>query len=263
MSSYSFIIMSFLAIVLNYLHAMVIRKKAVENEELIMKVQRFLETLNIKYNNPADYVLAFVHRSIVNEKSDFTPEHNERLEFLWDAVLELAITKNLYMDFPEKHEGDLTDMRSALVRWKNLSSVAKRLWIQEHLLLWKWEELSWGRENEYILANTVESFLWALYLDAGMIEATKFVNTYIYTTLDNILKNNLFKDFKTLIQEYAQAQYDITPTYKVLDDSWPDHDKNFLVWVFLWEKKVWEWNGSSKKKAQEDAAERWYAMLTK
>ena len=129
-----------------------------------------------------------------------------------------------------------------------------------------WDDMEWwdgGRENEYILANTVEAFLWALYIDAGIEEAKKFVDNYVYTTLDNILKNNLFKDFKTLIQEYAQAEYDITPTYKVLDDSGPDHDKNFLVGVYLGEKKVWEWNGSSKKKAQEDAAERWYATLTK
>ena len=241
---------------------MVIRKKAEDNQELVMKIQRFLDTLNITYKNPSRYVLAFVHRSIVNEKSDFTPEHNERLEFLWDAVLELAITKNLFTDFPEKQEWDLTDMRSALVRGKNLAVVARKLWLQEHLLLWKWEELSGWRENEYILANTVESFLWALYLDAGMWEAKKFVDTYIYTTLDNILKHNLFKDFKTLIQEYAQAEYDITPTYQVLDESWPDHDKNFLVGVYLWEKKVWEGNGSSKKKAQENAAEKWYLSMT-
>lgn len=228
-----------------------------------MKIQRFLDNLNISYNNPANYVLAFVHRSIVNEKSDFTPEHNERLEFLGDAVLELAITNNLFLNFPDKQEWDLTDMRSALVRGKNLSSVARHLWLQDHLLLWKWEELSWWRENEYILANTVEAFLWALYLDAGIEEAKKFVDNYIYTTLDNILKNNLFKDFKTLIQEYAQAEYDVTPTYRVLDESGPDHDKDFLVWVYLWDRKVWEGNGSSKKKAQEDAAERWYASLTK
>ncbi len=227
-----------------------------------MKIQRFLDTLSIAYNNPSSYVLAFVHRSIVNEKSDFTPEHNERLEFLWDAVLELAITENLFTDFPDKQEWDLTDMRSALVRGKNLAVVAKKLWLQEHLFLWKWEELSGWRENEYILANTVESFLWALYLDAGMQEAKKFVDTYIYTTLDNILKHNLFKDFKTLIQEYAQAEYDITPTYKVLDESGPDHDKTFLVWVYLWEKEVGQWTGSSKKKAQENAAEKWYMSMT-
>jgi len=242
---------------------MVIRKKAVENQELISKIQRLLESLNIEFQDPSQYVLSFVHRSIVNEKSDFTPEHNERLEFLGDAVLELAITDSLYRDFPEKQEWDLTDMRSALVRWKNLSQVAKKLGFDEYLLLWKWEELSWWRENEYILANTVEAFLGSIYLDAGMWESKKFVDTYIYTALDNILENNLFKDFKTLIQEYAQAEYDTTPTYRVLDESGPDHDKIFIVWVYLWEKEVGSWTWSSKKKAQESAAENGFNAMKK
>jgi len=242
---------------------MVIRKKAVENQELISKIQRLLESLNIEFQDPSQYVLSFVHRSIVNEKSDFTPEHNERLEFLGDAVLELAITDSLYRDFPEKQEWDLTDMRSALVRWKNLSQVAKKLGFDEYLLLWKWEELSWWRENEYILANTVEAFLGSIYLDAGIWESKKFVDTYIYTALDNILENNLFKDFKTLIQEYAQAEYDTTPTYRVLDESGPDHDKIFIVWVYLWEKEVGSWTWSSKKKAQESAAENGFNAMKK
>ena len=106
---------------------MVITKKAIESEILIEKVSRFLEQIWIKPNKISNYILAFIHRSIVNEKPDYAPEHNERLEFLWDAVLELIVTKNLFLDFPDKPEWELTDIRSALVRWRNLSKIAKKL----------------------------------------------------------------------------------------------------------------------------------------
>lgn len=227
------------------------------------KISVILNELNVKYNDISLYVLAFIHRSIVNERSDFAPEHNERLEFLWDAVLELSITKNLYNHFPTKPEGELTDIRSALVRWTNLAKVAKNLGLPEYLLLWKWEEMSWWRTNDYLLANVVEALLGAIYLDLGMEVASEFVNKYIYVTLDDILKNNKTKDHKTIIQEYAQAEFEITPTYKIHSEEWPDHDKIFEVWVYLHDKHVWTWKGSSKKKAQESAANDWYNKLIK
>lgn len=227
------------------------------------KISVLLKKLEINFKDPSLYVLAFIHRSIVNERPDFAPEHNERLEFLGDAVLELAITNNLYKDFPKKPEGELTDIRSALVRWTNLASVAKNLWLPEYLLLWKWEEMSWGRSNDYLLANVVEALLWAIYLDLWVEVASDFVNKYIYITLDDILKNNKTKDHKTIIQEYAQAEYEITPTYKILDETWPDHDKTFQVWVYLNDKQVWVGTWSSKKKAQEAAASDWYNKIMK
>lgn len=240
---------------------MVVTQQARKNKQLILKIEDLLMSLWIEYKNIEHYILAFVHRSIVNERPDFAPEHNERLEFLWDAVLELSITNSLFRDFREKTEWELTDIRSALVRWKNLAKVARELCFNNYLILWKWEELTWWRENDYLLANVVEAFLWALYLDLWMDYAVDFVNRYIYSRLDEILKNNWTKDFKTLIQEYAQAKVDITPTYKVLEETWPDHDKNFLVWVFLRDKLVWKWNWSSKKKAEEKSAEDWYNNL--
>lgn len=242
---------------------MVITEKAVNSKVMHDKVSIVLNKLNIEYKNISLYVLAFIHRSIVNERPDFAPEHNERLEFLWDAVLELAITKNLYSDFPKKPEWELTDIRSALVRWTNLAKVAKNLWLPDYLLLWKWEEMSWGRSNDYLLANVVEALLWAIYLDLWVEVASAFVDKYIYITLDDILKNNKTKDHKTIIQEYAQAEYEITPTYKIHAESWPDHDKTFEVWVYLEEKHVWTWTGSSKKKAQESAAQDWYNKIIK
>lgn len=240
---------------------MVITQKAVDAAHSHEKIGELLSKLWIDYKDIKKYVLAFIHRSIVNERNDFAPEHNERLEFLWDAVLELVITDQLFQDYANKQEWEMTDMRSALVRWRNLAEIAHKLWFQNYLFLWKWEEKSWWRENDYILANTLEAFLGALYLDKGLEAAREFVLKNIYTTLPHILEHWLFKDFKTLLQEFTQAHQDITPHYEVLEEQWPDHDKSFLVWVFLKTEKIGEWSGSSKKKAQEKSAENAYKKL--
>lgn len=242
---------------------MVIRKKAIQSDALIEKFDKLLKKLDIKYNEISHYILAFIHRSVVNEKPDFTPEHNERLEFLWDAVLELVITTNLFNDYPKKTEWELTDIRSALVRWTNLSKTAKTLHFSEYLVLWKWEEMTWWRKNDYLLANVVEALIWAIYMDLGLQIATDFINTHIYPSVSEIIENNMTKDYKTTIQEYAQAEYEITPTYIVLNESWLDHDKTFEVWVYLWEKLIWKWTWSSKKKAQEKAAQDWFNNIKK
>lgn len=240
---------------------MVITKKAINSETCKTSISEFLWSIELQANNIELFILAFIHRSIVNERNDFAPEHNERLEFLWDAVLELTITNRLFLDFPEKQEGEMTDMRSALVRGRNLSQIAKSLNFQKYLYLWKWEEKSWWRENDYILANTVEAFIWALYLDSGIGAAENFIEKHIYSTLSHIMENKLFKDYKTLLQEKIQAEQDITPHYELISESWPDHDKNFLVGVYAWKQKLGEWSWSSKKKAQESAAENWYLQL--
>lgn len=242
---------------------MVMQMRAVESTALIEKFEKLLWILDIKYNNISLYILAFIHRSVVNEKPEYAPEHNERLEFLWDAVLELTITNNLYKDYPKKTEWELTDIRSALVRWTNLSIIAKELKFSEYLVLWKWEEMTWWRKNDYLLANVVEAILWAIYLDLWIDTATIFVNKYIYPTITDILEKNLTKDFKTTIQEYAQAEYEITPSYEVISESWLDHDKTFEIGVYLWEKLVWQWIWSSKKKAQEKAAENGFINIKK
>ena len=240
---------------------MVITQKAIDSLSSQEKIKELLSQLDITHSDIKLYILAFIHRSIVNERNDYAPEHNERLEFLGDAVLELVITDKLFGEHPDKQEGEMTDMRSALVRGRNLSEVAHKLNFQKYLFLWKWEEKSGGRENDYILANTLEAFIWALYLDNWFEAARAFILQYIYTTLPHILEHGLFKDFKTLLQEFTQAKNDITPHYDVLDEQWPDHDKSFLVGVFLEIEKIWEWSWSSKKKAQEKAAENAYKKL--
>jgi len=242
---------------------MIIRQKAVESQALIEKVEKLLAELDIKHKTISHYILAFIHRSVVNEKPDYAPEHNERLEFLWDAVLELTITNNLYRDYPKKTEWELTDIRSALVRWTNLAKIAKNLDFSQYLVLGKWEEMTGWRKNDYLLANVVEAFLWAIYIDLWIDTATNFVNQHIYPTINDILEKNLTKDYKTTIQEYAQAEHEITPSYKVLSESGLDHDKTFEVWVYLNDKLIWKWVWSSKKKAQEKAAENWFNSIKK
>jgi len=237
------------------------QKKAIEWDYEAKIISELLEKLDIYYDNIWLYILAFVHRSIVNERPDYTPEHNERLEFLWDAVLELVVTEKLFSDFKKKPEWELTDIRSMLVRWKNLAKVAKKLDFMKYLFLWKWEEKSWGRDNEYILANSVEAFLWAIYLDLWFEEAKKFVLEHIYSTLGEIMSKYSTKDYKTLFQEFSQEKFDITPTYEVLFEKWPDHDKIFEVAVMIWKKQAWIWFGTSKKKAQEKSAENAYNTL--
>jgi len=242
---------------------MVMPQKAVESEFYKNKSAKFLETIDISPKNISLYVLCFIHRSIVNERPDFAPNHNERLEFLWDAVLELVVTDKLFHDFPEKPEWELTDIRSAIVRWKNLALIWRELKFAEYLFLWKWEEKTWWRENDYILANTVEALIWAIYLDLGISEAKSFILKYIYTSLDWILEQKLTKDFKTLFQEFSQSKFESTPEYKLISETWPDHEKNFKVWVMVNKNVVWEWSWTSKKKAQEDAAKNAYLKLTK
>lgn len=239
---------------------MVVEKKAVESKFLQEKLSAFLANIWLETERISLYILAFIHRSIVNERASYTPEHNERLEFLGDAVLELCITELLYLEFPDKPEWELTDIRSALVRWRNLALIASKLQLWEYLLLGKWEEKWWGRNNDYILANTLEALIWAIYLDKWYAVAHDFVVQYIFPSLHDILEQKLFKDFKTLFQESAQAHFDITPCYKVHSESWPDHDKVFEVGVYLGEKLYGTGKGSSKKKAQEDAAKNAYSL---
>ena len=242
---------------------MVVATNATKNKKYIDKYSKLLSDLKIDFNNIEGYILAFIHRSVVNERPDFAPEHNERLEFLWDAVLELVVTNELFKDYPEKTEWELTDIRSAIVRGRNLAEVSIKLWFNEYLILWNWERLSGWENNNYILANCVESFIWAIYTDLGYAIASDFIRKYLYSTLDTILEKKLFKDAKSSIQEYIQAQFDITPSYKVLKEDWPDHNKNFTVGVYMWEKFLWEWNWSSKKKAEESAAENAYSLINK
>ncbi|MCH8518222.1 ribonuclease III [Candidatus Gracilibacteria bacterium] len=240
---------------------MVIERTACESTYNKEKIQRLLEQIQITTENYSLYILACIHRSIVNERASYAPEHNERLEFLGDAVLELSITELLYTTFPDKTEGELTDIRSALVRGRNLALIARKLELGSYLLLGNGEEKSGGRESDYILANTLEAIIGAIYLDKGYGESHSFITSFIFPSLQDILDKRLYKDYKTLFQEESQAKFDITPRYEVLDESGPDHDKVFIVGAYLGEKLYGKGSGSSKKKAQEKAAENAFNSL--
>jgi len=195
---------------------------------------------------------AFIHRSYLNEAKE--AESNERMEFLGDAVLELVATEHLFLNHPEQAEGEMTNFRSALVKGKHLAEIGKTLKLGKYLYLSHGEENSGGREKNYILANTVEALIGAIYLDKGMEKSKKFIEEFILAKLDEIIANDLHIDSKTQFQEIAQDKVDETPSYKVLQEEGPDHNKIFQCGVYLKGKVAGKGKGSSKQNAEEAAA---------
>lgn len=214
----------------------------------------FEKKLGLKFKNKDLLTQAFCHRSYLNENPDFGLEHNERLEFLGDAVIELIVTEYLYKEYPGKPEGDLTNWRAALVNAKMLTSVAEETGFNDFLLLSRGETKELGKARAYILANTFEALIGAIYLDAGYQEAEKFIKKYLLVKLPGIIKEKLYKDSKSQFQEEAQEKAQITPSYKVVKEWGPDHQKRFVVGVFLGDELVAEGEGSSKQEAEESAA---------
>ncbi len=213
--------------------------------------------LNLNFKNKNLLIEAFCHRSYLNEHPEFPLPHNERLEFLGDAVLELVVTEYLFRKYPEKSEGELTNWRAALVNAKILGSLAKELSFNDFLLLSKGEAKEEGKARQYILANTFEALIGAIYLDSGLKACQEFVEkNLIEKKLPEILEKGLFKDPKSKFQEEAQERVGITPTYKVLKEWGPDHAKQFLVGVFLGEELVATGQGFSKQEAEEEAAKK-------
>jgi ribonuclease-3 len=213
------------------------------------------KNLGLEFKNRDLLIEAFCHRSYLNEHPDFYLPHNERLEFLGDAVLELIVTEYLYKKYPEKNEGELTNWRAALVNAKILGELAKDLGFNDFLLLSKGEEKETGKARLYILANTFEALIGAIYLDQGYEVAKNFVEkNLIEKKLPEIIEKGLFKDPKTRFQEEAQERVKITPTYKVLEEWGPDHAKHFIVGVFLGNELIAKGEGSSKQEAEEEAA---------
>lgn len=213
------------------------------------------EKLKIFFEKKEFLITAFCHRSFLNENPDFSFGNNERLEFLGDAVLELVVTEHLFKEFPQSTEGELTLLRAALVNTEKLSQLAKELGFEEFLLLSKGEEKAQGKGRLTILANAFEAFIGALYLDKGYEACREFIKKFLLVKLPEIIEKRLFKDAKTLFQEKAQEILGITPTYKVLKEEGPDHQKKFIVGVFLGEELIAESEGSSKQEAGEKAAQ--------
>ncbi len=197
---------------------------------------------------------AFVHKSFMNEYDKDDKGDNERMEFLGDAVLELTVTEYLYQTYPKKSEGQLTNWRSALVKGKHLAEVGSELELGNYLYLSRGEEKSGGRKKNYILANTVEALIGALYLDKGYRVTHTFISKFIITKLEKILEEGLHIDAKSHLQELSQEKIAVTPEYRLMSDSGPDHAKKFVMAVYFGDDKVGEGEGSSKQKAEEDAA---------
>jgi len=210
--------------------------------------------LNIEFKNKDLLTQAFVHRSFLNENPDFKVSHNERLEFLGDAILEQVVTENLFLNYPKKSEGELTSWRAALVNAKILAKTAQKLGFNDFLLLSQGEFKEKGKARQYILANTFEAFVGALYLDQGLDSCKSFLKKYLIKELHHILEAGLFKDAKSHLQEEAQNRTGITPTYKVLEEWGPDHIKNFIIGVYLGKNLVAKAEGSSKQEAEEKSA---------
>jgi ribonuclease-3 len=205
---------------------------------------------------------AFVHRSYLNESKDFQ-DSNERLEYLGDAVLELATSHFLYNTYADFQEGMLTNLRAALVRTESLGDIASSLGFSKLLLMSRGEESTGGRANRSILADTFEAFLGALYLDQGYPTCVKILETYLFPKAATVLKTQTYKDNKSFLQEIAQARFKATPQYNLLSASGPDHDKDFVMQVKIGETTYAEGRGKSKQTAQEDAAKNTLEMITK
>lgn len=197
---------------------------------------------------------AVTHRSYINEHRNFKLDHNERLEFLGDAVLELAVTDYLYKTY-NLPEGELTNLRAAVVRGEMLSRVAqKELDLADSMLLSRGEQKGSQKARQYILANAFEAVVGALYLDQGYATASNFIHRYIVSKLPEVVEKGLHIDNKSRFQELAQEKFRVTPTYRVLKEEGLDHDKHFVIGIFVKDKLMGKGEGSSKQEAQQAAA---------
>lgn len=209
------------------------------------------KTIGFHFRDKDYLAQSLTHRSAVRESK--AHGHNERLEFLGDAVLELAATEYLF-HLSEKPEGELTNWRSALVQREHLASVAKEIKLGDYLILSRGEEASGGRERASTLANALEALIGAIYLDRGFEVAKEFCYRFILLRLDGLLAQGKDRDEKSVFQEKAQEKFGITPHYETIDAVGPDHEKYFTCAVFIGENKIAEGTGSSKQRAEQAAA---------
>ena len=215
---------------------------------------QFEQGIGFTFKNEGLLRQAFTHRSYLNEHRDEEAEHNERLEFLGDAVLELIVTHFLYEKFPERPEGDLTAFRAALVNAVTLSEVASEIGMNDYLLLSRGEAKDTGRARGILLANAIEALIGAIYLDQGYEAAEMFIEKFLFPKMDEIMKKKLWRDPKSTLQEKAQEAEGATPYYAVVRETGPDHDKQFIVGVYVKDMLLAQGGGKSKQEAEQDAA---------
>jgi len=217
---------------------------------------QFEKNIGIVFKDKDILKQAFTHRSYLNEHRDSELVHNERLEFLGDAVLELIVTEYLYTKYPESDEGELTAYRSALVNAITLSDAAAKIGMNDFLLLSKGEAKDTGRARQIILANAIEALIGAIFLDQGYDTAKYFISNNIFNLIEKIIEEKTWIDAKSKFQEQAQERESVTPMYKTVKEEGPDHDKEFTVGVYLEGNKIAEGSGKSKQEAEQIAAQR-------
>lgn len=223
-------------------------------EEKQKNFDKLEKDLNIFFDNKNLLIQAFIHRSYINENSNVKLGHNERLEFLGDAVLELVSTNFLYQKFTDLAEGELTAYRAALVNTKSISGIAKDLDFNDYLFLSKGESKDFGKARLSILADTYEAFIGAIFLDKGYEFSKEFIEKTLLIHTDAIIEAGKYKDAKSVVQERSQDILSITPSYKVVSESGPDHNKKFIIAIYFGEDKIAEGEGRSKQEAETDAA---------
>ncbi len=216
--------------------------------------KNFEESLGISFNDTALLRQAFTHRSYLNEHRGEGGGHNERLEFLGDAVLELIATRFLYEKFPKEDEGALTAYRAALVNAVTCAEIATAIGMNDFLLLSRGEAKDTGRARGVLLANAFEALVGAIYLDQGYDAAQAFITEHLFPKIDDIVKNQLWRDSKSALQEKAQDAEGVTPSYKVIRESGPDHDKHFVVGVYIGTDLAGQGEGKAKQEAEQAAA---------
>lgn len=220
------------------------------------KYEELEKKIGLKFKKEKLLRTAFTHTSWVNEHKTEGFNSNERLEFLGDAVLELASTKHLFEKYPDQDEGMMTTFRSALVKGNHLAEIAGELDLGKYLYLSNGEERSGGRTKKYILANTTEALIGEIYMEHGYDKAAKFIEKFILTKLDEIIKNGSHVDAKSLFQEICQEKEEFTPRYEVLESFGPDHNKTFTMGVYINSGLIAKGTGPSKQKAEEEAAKK-------
>ncbi len=229
-------------------------KKIKKKTKSLPDFSLFEKKIGINFEDKTLLKVAFTHRSFINENKGVVPEHNERLEFLGDAVLELVVSEYLFKKYPKKPEGELTAVRAALVNTESIADAAQKLGMNDFLLLSKGEAKDTGRARRFILADTFEALIGAIYLDKGYDVAKDFIAKNLFHKTDEIVEKKLWQDPKSRFQEKAQAIVSITPKYKMVEESGPDHDKRFVSAAFLGEEEVARGEGKSKQEAEQNAA---------
>jgi ribonuclease-3 len=217
---------------------------------------KFQKAIGHHFKNERLLEQAFTHRSYLNENRTPGREHNERLEFLGDAVLELVVTEFLFAKYPQEPEGALTAFRAALVNTQSISDAATKLGMNEYLLLSRGEQRDTGRARQIILANAFEALIGALYLDHGYVTAKDFIAKQLFHKTEDIVEKKLWQDPKSRFQEIAQEKAGITPSYELMNATGPDHDKRFMIGVYLGQERIAAGEGRSKQEAEQQAAEK-------